>query len=111
MHAKFVLSAAKEAAPGNVRAFDVRTGELRWTFHVVPEADEMHPVSELHGLGPRARLIRIMNPPLRIDRLIKIRTRPKRKEDEREDENQNGQPISNRQGDPPKAKMLSRLST
>jgi len=32
--------AAKEAAPGNVRAFDVRTGELRWTFHVVPQEGE-----------------------------------------------------------------------
>lgn len=25
-----------EGAPGDVRAFDVRTGKLRWTFHVVP---------------------------------------------------------------------------
>jgi len=24
------------AAPGNVRAFDVRTGKLRWTFHTIP---------------------------------------------------------------------------
>jgi quinoprotein glucose dehydrogenase len=26
-----------EGDPGNVRAFDVRTGKLRWTFHVVPQ--------------------------------------------------------------------------
>lgn len=26
-----------EGEPGNVRAFDVRTGQLRWTFHVVPQ--------------------------------------------------------------------------
>ena len=24
------------AAPGNIRAFDVRTGKLRWTFHTIP---------------------------------------------------------------------------
>jgi quinoprotein glucose dehydrogenase len=26
--------------PGDVRAFDARTGKLRWTFHVVPRQDE-----------------------------------------------------------------------
>lgn len=26
-----------EGEPGNVRAFDVRTGQPRWTFHVVPQ--------------------------------------------------------------------------
>ncbi len=31
----------KEAAPGDVRAYDVRTGRLRWTFHVVPRAGEI----------------------------------------------------------------------
>src|SRR5436309_11328088 len=30
----------KEAAPGDVRAYDVRTGKLRWTFHVVPRLGE-----------------------------------------------------------------------
>jgi quinoprotein glucose dehydrogenase len=30
----------KEAAPGEVRAYDVRTGRLRWTFHAVPRAGE-----------------------------------------------------------------------
>jgi quinoprotein glucose dehydrogenase len=28
------------AARGDVRAYDVRTGELRWTFHVIPQAGE-----------------------------------------------------------------------
>jgi quinoprotein glucose dehydrogenase len=32
--------ANKEAARGDVRAYDVRTGELRWTFHVVPQEGE-----------------------------------------------------------------------
>ena len=30
----------KEASRGDVRAFDVRTGELRWTFHTIPQAGE-----------------------------------------------------------------------
>lgn len=30
----------KEGAPGDVRAFDVRTGRLRWTFHTIPTATE-----------------------------------------------------------------------
>jgi quinoprotein glucose dehydrogenase len=30
----------RTAAPGDVRAFDVRTGRLRWTFHVVPHPGE-----------------------------------------------------------------------
>ncbi len=29
-----------DAPPGDVRAFDVRTGALRWTFHTIPHADE-----------------------------------------------------------------------
>ena len=31
----------KEAAPGDVRAYDVRTGKLRWTFHVIPRIGEL----------------------------------------------------------------------
>jgi quinoprotein glucose dehydrogenase len=31
---------AKEQAPGNVQAFDVRSGKPRWTFHVIPQAGE-----------------------------------------------------------------------
>jgi len=30
----------KEAPPGDVRAYDLRTGKLRWTFHVIPRAGE-----------------------------------------------------------------------
>ena len=30
----------KEGTPGDVRAYDVRTGRLRWTFHVIPRAGE-----------------------------------------------------------------------
>jgi glucose dehydrogenase len=30
----------KEATPGDVRAYDVRSGKLRWTFHVIPRAGE-----------------------------------------------------------------------
>jgi len=30
----------REAAPEDVRGFDARTGELLWTFHVVPQAGE-----------------------------------------------------------------------
>jgi len=33
--------AQKDAVPGDVRAYDVRTGRLRWTFHVVPRAGEV----------------------------------------------------------------------
>jgi quinoprotein glucose dehydrogenase len=28
------------AAPGDIRAFDVRTGELRWSFHTIPRPGE-----------------------------------------------------------------------
>lgn len=29
-----------DAAPGHIRAFDVRTGKLKWSFHTVPEPGE-----------------------------------------------------------------------
>src|SRR5262249_25856365 len=29
-----------DAPPGDVRAFDVRSGALRWTFHTIPHAGE-----------------------------------------------------------------------
>ena len=32
--------ANKEEAPGDIRAFDVRTGKLRWQFHVIPQPGE-----------------------------------------------------------------------
>ena len=31
----------KEQPPGNVQAFDVRSGKPRWTFHVIPRAGEV----------------------------------------------------------------------
>ena len=33
--------ANKEATRSDVRAYDVRTGKLRWTFHVIPQAGEL----------------------------------------------------------------------
>jgi quinoprotein glucose dehydrogenase len=30
----------KEMPPGDGRGFDVRTGQLRWTFHAVPQGDK-----------------------------------------------------------------------
>jgi len=37
--ADFVMD--KEAPPGYVHAFDVRTGRLRWTFHTIPKPGEL----------------------------------------------------------------------
>ncbi|HEX8528372.1 MAG TPA: PQQ-binding-like beta-propeller repeat protein, partial [Cytophagales bacterium] len=34
------LSEGPDAAPGNVQAFNVRTGELAWTFHTIPHPGE-----------------------------------------------------------------------
>ncbi|HEV7991155.1 MAG TPA: PQQ-binding-like beta-propeller repeat protein [Gemmatimonadaceae bacterium] len=34
------VSEGEGAAPGHVRAYDVRTGQLRWTFHTVPQRGE-----------------------------------------------------------------------
>jgi len=33
-------SVRTEAAPEDIRGYDIRTGELRWTFHVVPKPGE-----------------------------------------------------------------------
>ena len=30
----------READPGHVRAFDARTGEMKWIFHTIPQGDE-----------------------------------------------------------------------
>ncbi len=30
----------REASPGHVRAYDVRTGALKWVFHTIPQGDE-----------------------------------------------------------------------
>ncbi len=34
------VSESMGAAPGHIRAFDVRTGEIRWTFHTIPRPGE-----------------------------------------------------------------------
>ena len=34
------VSESTEAAPGHIRAFDIRTGEQRWIFHTIPKPDE-----------------------------------------------------------------------
>jgi quinoprotein glucose dehydrogenase len=34
------LSESLPASPGDVRAYDVRTGALRWTFHTIPRPEE-----------------------------------------------------------------------
>jgi len=34
------VSESLPAAPGHVRAYDVNTGEIRWTFHTIPEPGE-----------------------------------------------------------------------
>ncbi len=35
-----ITSKDKEATPGHIRGFDVRTGELLWTFHTIPQPGE-----------------------------------------------------------------------
>ena len=35
------VSEEADAAPGTIRAFDVRTGELRWMFHTIPHPGEI----------------------------------------------------------------------
>jgi quinoprotein glucose dehydrogenase len=36
----FRTAESAPAAPGDIRAFDVRTGKLRWTFHTIPHPGE-----------------------------------------------------------------------
>ncbi len=35
-----ITAANQEATPGHIRGFDVRTGELLWTFHTIPQEGE-----------------------------------------------------------------------
>jgi quinoprotein glucose dehydrogenase len=35
-----IISETLPAAPGDIRAYDVRTGALRWSFHTIPHAGE-----------------------------------------------------------------------
>lgn len=41
------------AAPGDIRAYDLRSGEIRWVFHTIPHADE--PGSETWPAGAASR--------------------------------------------------------
>jgi quinoprotein glucose dehydrogenase len=34
------VAESEDAAPGHIRAYDVRTGKLRWIFHTIPEPGE-----------------------------------------------------------------------
>lgn len=34
------VSEGEDAAPGDIRAFNVRTGKLQWTFHTIPQSGE-----------------------------------------------------------------------
>ena len=34
------VSEGSDAAPGHIRAYDVRTGKIRWTFHTIPQPGE-----------------------------------------------------------------------
>src|SRR6266478_2342535 len=36
----FRTSETSPAPPGDIRAYDVRSGKLRWTFHTIPRSDE-----------------------------------------------------------------------
>jgi len=35
------VSEGSDAAPGHIRAYDVRTGQMRWIFHTIPHPGEM----------------------------------------------------------------------
>lgn len=35
------VAESADAAPGHIRAFDVRTGQLRWIFHTIPQPGEV----------------------------------------------------------------------
>ncbi len=36
-----IVSETLPAAPGDIRAYDVRTGKIRWTFHTIPHPGEL----------------------------------------------------------------------
>ena len=36
-----IVSESLPAAPGHIRAYDARTGKLRWTFHTIPQPGEV----------------------------------------------------------------------
>ena len=35
-----IVSESLPASPGDIRAYDVRTGKIRWTFHTIPHPGE-----------------------------------------------------------------------
>ncbi|MEM7574810.1 MAG: PQQ-binding-like beta-propeller repeat protein [Bacteroidota bacterium] len=41
------------AAPGHIRAYDVRSGEIRWTFHTIPQPEEYGADSWPEGVNLR----------------------------------------------------------
>jgi quinoprotein glucose dehydrogenase len=43
------MRATKEGSPGDIRGFDVKTGRLLWTFHVVPRPGEFGEDTWLNG--------------------------------------------------------------
>ncbi|MEO6378469.1 MAG: PQQ-binding-like beta-propeller repeat protein [Caulobacteraceae bacterium] len=48
------VSETEPASPGDIRAFDVRTGQVRWAFHTIPAAGE--PGAETWPAGAREKL-------------------------------------------------------
>ena len=36
-----IVSETLPASPGDIRAYDVRTGKIRWTFHTIPHPGEL----------------------------------------------------------------------
>jgi quinoprotein glucose dehydrogenase len=48
------VSEAEPASPGDIRAFDVRTGQVRWVFRTIPAAGE--PGAETWPAGAREKL-------------------------------------------------------
>ncbi len=47
------LPESPPAAPGDIRAFDVRTGKLRWSFHTIPRSGEFGAKSWPEGARER----------------------------------------------------------
>jgi quinoprotein glucose dehydrogenase len=41
IYKNLIIMGSTGKAPGDIRAFDVRTGELRWTFHTIPRPGEL----------------------------------------------------------------------
>ncbi len=50
---------AHPSPPGDIRAFDVHTGAIRWTFHTIPHPENLatKPGRRMHGWRPAPRTI------------------------------------------------------